>query len=139
VRPKVFIASAIDEDESRGMCVRERFGRIIEECGFEALGAGISGNPIVDVDSPISVCHKIIVADLLEQSRAQSTLVVMDCTPVFGTIIEAWEAYRQGQHLVVFVLKGEIKSIFLRGIVDEVIHTENELRASLSKLRRKYE
>lgn len=136
---KVFLASAIDEDESRGMHVREVFGKLIEECGCEVTGAGIADNPIIDVDSSKADCQNIIVGDLLEQSQARVTLVVAERTFAVGTWIEAWEAYRMHQYLIVFVWGGAIRSIFLRGIADEIIYNDlEELRSSIKRLKERY-
>ena len=133
---KVFLAGAIDEDGSLGMNVRELFGKLIEECGCEVLSAGILSNPIIPTDSPVSVCKDTMQRDLLEQSRCQATLVVVDSTPAVGTWIEMWEAYKQGQRVIVFVRDRKVRSVFLRGVADEIIRDDvNKLRASLKELR----
>ncbi|MBA7499243.1 hypothetical protein ES704_01983 [subsurface metagenome] len=133
---RVFIASAIDEDTTAGEGVRQRLKPLLEELGFEVLGAGIGDNPIIPTDSPRGTCKAIIRQDLIEQSSANITLVVTDArTFAIGTWIEMWEGYRQGQFVIVLA-EGEAypKSIFLKGLADIVVHTEAELISILRDL-----
>ena len=136
--PRIFLASAIDEDESRGSRVRSYYSNLIKECGCEVLGAGIGENPIISTSSPRSVCKSIIRHDLNEQFSCHATLVVTDGkTLAVGTWIELWEAYKLGQFIILFVENSrEVKSIFLKGLVDISPKTELELRQILVHLSR---
>ena len=127
MKPKVFIASAIDEDITRGKNIREHFKMLIEECGCEVLGAGFADNPIIPVNSPREVCKSIIRQDLMEQGKAHVTLAITDRkTFAVGTWIEVWEGYKQGQYIIIYVYDhNEVPSIFLQGIADEIIYDWN--------------
>ena len=127
MKPKVYIASAIDEDITRGKNVREHFRMLVEECGCEALGAGFAGNPIIPTESPREVCKSIIRQDLMEQGKAHVTLGITNRkTFAVGTWIEVWEGYKLGQYIIIYVYDhNEVPSIFLKGIADEIIYDRN--------------
>ena len=128
---KVFLAHGIDSGPDRGKGTRDYFVKLIKECGCEVVGAGVAGNPIVAVDSSVGVCKAIIRHDLLEVSQAHVTLVVEDGVPKVGTWIEAWEAYKLGQYVLVF---GKTNSVFLKGIADEITTSVIHLRRVLKSL-----
>lgn len=100
------------------------------------LGAGIGRNPIIPTDSSRGTCKAIIRQDLIEQSSTNITLIATDAkTFAIGTWIEMWEAYRQGQFVIVLA-EGEVcpKGIFLKGLADLVVRTEAELISVLRDL-----
>ena len=134
--PRIFLASAIDEDENRGSRIRDYYGALIRECGCEVIGAGIAGNPIISTLSSKGVCKSIIRHDLNEQSSCHATLVITDgITLAVGTWVELWEAYKMGQYTILFVeYGGALRSIFLTGIVDSSPITEKELTQVLTEL-----
>jgi len=127
----VFLAHGIDSESDRGKGTRDCFVKLIRECGCEVVGAGISGNPIVSTNSPVSVCKAIIRHDLLEVLQAHVTLVVEDGTSKVGTWIETWEAYKLGQYIIVF---GKTNSVFLKGIANEITTSVRHLRKVLKSL-----
>ena len=136
--PRIFLASAIDEDENRGSRIRAYYGTLIRECGCKVIGAGIAGNPIISTLSSRGVCKGIIRHDLNEQSSCHATLVITDGrTLAVGTWIELWEAYKMGQFTILFVENGgALRSIFLTGIVDSFPKTDSELRQILIELKK---
>jgi len=140
MKPKVFIASAIDEDIKQGINVRNHFKILIEGCGCEVLGAGFDDNPIIPTKSPREVCKSIIRQDLMEQENAHVTLAITNRkTFAVGTWIEVWEGFKQGQYIIIYVYDHEeVPSIFLQGIADEILYDcdagEELLRDLLEKL-----
>ena len=135
---KIYIASAIDEDESRGKDIRSYFGKLVEGCGCEAIGAGIGDNPVISTNSPKSVCKSIIRQDLMELEHTHAFLGVTDGkTLAVGTWVELWEAYKIGQYIILYVENSKtIRSIFLKGLVDEIIYNDIEkLRAVIRELK----
>jgi len=132
---KVFIASAIDEDQSRGQDVRDRIGKIIRDCGHEVLGAGIGDNPIIATDSSKALCRVIARHDLMEQGHAHVTITVIDGkTPVVGTPIEFYNGWQCGQYSIVYAVGCQVNSIFIKAFADVIVHSEMDLREILQEL-----
>ena len=137
---KIYLAYAIDEDETRGTKIREQLSKIISDCGHELIGAGIGDNPIIPTDSPKELCKSIARHDLMEQQRAHITITITDGkTFCVGTPIEFFKGYELGQYSILYVTNPEYKvnSIFFKAFSDTIIYSEDELRKLLMELKEK--
>jgi len=133
MRKVLFIASAIDSLDDRGIPLKKEFQKIVEESGWEAIGAGLKNNPIIDIDTNRKRKREIISHDLEEIKRADLVLVITDLkTFTVGTWIEMWEAFKLKKKIILFSTSPEkIKNIFITALVERIFVKKEQLKEYL--------
>lgn len=141
---KVYYAGAIDSVDDKGRTDRDYFKKIVEECGFEIVGAGFGDNPIISTRSPLSLQREIVREDLKLLEKSDIFLVVTDLkTFSVGSWIEMHEASKRGQPIVTFIKneegdknKNKVRNIFINTYSDKIIHDDiDELKDALKNMK----
>ena len=138
MKHKVFVSVPIDMDANRGEETRKRLVGVIEECGHEAVGAGIGENPIIPITADKSLCKVIACHDLNEQRKCTVTITVVDGKILsIGTPIEFYTGYLLGHFSILYVTDSYYwvtNSVFLKAFADKFVYSELRLREILMSL-----
>ena len=152
---KVYYAGAIDSVDDKGRTDRDYFKKIVEECGWEIVGAGFGDNPIISIHSSSSLQREIVREDLKLLEKSDIFLVVTDLkTFSVGSWIEMHEASKRGQPIVTFIKnekgdkdkdknknknkknKDKVRNIFINTYSDKIIHDDiDELKDTLKNMK----